>query len=207
MSSERAPLLEGKSMHITVASIHKPKAHEGPATAGRRDRRLRTAAPVAAGTSAARHRPQPAASGARGRGGTGQRTEPHRPPAPKAAAAPAPAPEPRPRNEPAAPAATAAPAAPRTEATNTDEARRSAHRDARAGTDRRVRPHVPKMKSHKAAQKRIGVTGSGKVVPRHGRGAATTSRSSRPAARAATPARAWSGGEHAAQVRRLLPYL
>jgi len=31
---ERAPLLEGKSMHITVASIHKPKAHEGPATAG-----------------------------------------------------------------------------------------------------------------------------------------------------------------------------
>jgi translation initiation factor IF-3 len=29
---ERAPLLEGKSMHITVASIHKPKAHEGPAT-------------------------------------------------------------------------------------------------------------------------------------------------------------------------------
>ena len=31
---ERAPLLEGKSMHITVGSIHKPKAHEGPATAG-----------------------------------------------------------------------------------------------------------------------------------------------------------------------------
>src|SRR5882672_3270495 len=31
---ERAPLLEGKSMHITVASIHKPKAHEGSATAG-----------------------------------------------------------------------------------------------------------------------------------------------------------------------------
>jgi translation initiation factor IF-3 len=31
---ERSPLLEGKSMHITVASIHKPKAHEGPASAG-----------------------------------------------------------------------------------------------------------------------------------------------------------------------------
>jgi translation initiation factor IF-3 len=30
---ERAPLLEGKSMHITVASVHKPKQHEGPATA------------------------------------------------------------------------------------------------------------------------------------------------------------------------------
>ena len=31
---ERAPLLEGKSMHITVASIHKPKAIETPAPGG-----------------------------------------------------------------------------------------------------------------------------------------------------------------------------
>jgi translation initiation factor IF-3 len=33
---ERAPLLEGKSMHITVASVHRPKSHEGstPATPG-----------------------------------------------------------------------------------------------------------------------------------------------------------------------------
>ena len=30
---ERAPLLEGKSMHVTVASLHKPKGHEGPASA------------------------------------------------------------------------------------------------------------------------------------------------------------------------------
>jgi translation initiation factor IF-3 len=29
--AERAPLLEGKSMHLTVASLHKPKEHEGPA--------------------------------------------------------------------------------------------------------------------------------------------------------------------------------
>jgi len=29
---ERAPLLEGKSMHITVASIHKPKSHDGSGT-------------------------------------------------------------------------------------------------------------------------------------------------------------------------------
>jgi translation initiation factor IF-3 len=28
---ERAPLLEGKSMHITMASTHKPKGHDGPA--------------------------------------------------------------------------------------------------------------------------------------------------------------------------------
>jgi len=29
--AERAPLLEGKSMHLTVASVHKPKEHEAPA--------------------------------------------------------------------------------------------------------------------------------------------------------------------------------
>jgi translation initiation factor IF-3 len=28
---ERAPLLEGKAMHVTVASVHKPKAHDGSA--------------------------------------------------------------------------------------------------------------------------------------------------------------------------------
>jgi translation initiation factor IF-3 len=28
---ERTPLLEGKSMHITMASIHKPKGHDAPA--------------------------------------------------------------------------------------------------------------------------------------------------------------------------------
>jgi translation initiation factor IF-3 len=29
--AERTPLLEGKSMHITMASLHKPKTHEAPA--------------------------------------------------------------------------------------------------------------------------------------------------------------------------------
>ena len=29
--AERTPLLEGKSMHITMASLHKPKVHEAPA--------------------------------------------------------------------------------------------------------------------------------------------------------------------------------
>jgi translation initiation factor IF-3 len=32
---ERAPLLEGKSMHITVASLHKPKTHDGAEAAPR----------------------------------------------------------------------------------------------------------------------------------------------------------------------------
>ena len=31
--AERTPLLEGKSMHITMASIHKPKGHDGPLAA------------------------------------------------------------------------------------------------------------------------------------------------------------------------------
>jgi translation initiation factor IF-3 len=33
--AERTPLLEGKSMHLTVASLHKPKEHEGPVRAPR----------------------------------------------------------------------------------------------------------------------------------------------------------------------------
>src|SRR3989441_7110438 len=33
--AERAPLLEGKSMHLTVASLHKPKEHEPTARPGR----------------------------------------------------------------------------------------------------------------------------------------------------------------------------
>jgi Translation initiation factor IF-3, C-terminal domain len=28
--AERTPLLEGKSMHITMASVHKPKGHDAP---------------------------------------------------------------------------------------------------------------------------------------------------------------------------------
>jgi translation initiation factor IF-3 len=33
--AERTPLLEGKSMHLTVASLHKPRDHEGPVRAAR----------------------------------------------------------------------------------------------------------------------------------------------------------------------------
>ena len=46
---ERTPLLEGKSMHITMASIHKPKGHDGPAprNADAADAREGTAAPPA----------------------------------------------------------------------------------------------------------------------------------------------------------------
>jgi len=44
---ERAPLLEGKSMHLTVASVHKPKEHEAPAKARQTD----SAAPATQATA------------------------------------------------------------------------------------------------------------------------------------------------------------
>ena len=62
------------------------------------------------------------------------------------------------------------------------------------------------MKSHKAAQKRIGVTGSGKVVRvKSWRGHHLEIKSSRRTRRHA--GNAIIGPEHAKQVRRLLPYL
>jgi large subunit ribosomal protein L35 len=65
---------------------------------------------------------------------------------------------------------------------------------------------VPKMKSHKAAQKRIGKTGSGKPVRvRSWRGHHLELKSSRRTRRYA--GKAVIGTEHREQVRRLLPYL
>ena len=65
---------------------------------------------------------------------------------------------------------------------------------------------MPKIKSHKAAAKRIGVTGSGKVIRvKSWRGHHLEIKSSRRTRRYA--GKAVIGGEHAAQVRRLLPYL
>lgn len=65
---------------------------------------------------------------------------------------------------------------------------------------------MPKMKSHKAAQKRIGVTGSGKVIRvRAWRGHHLEIKSSRRTRRYA--GKSIIGSTHAKQVRRLLPYL
>src|SRR5215210_855218 len=52
---ERAPLLEGKSMHVTVASLHKPKGHDAPAAPAKP-----AAQPEAAPAAAAK--PVPAAA-------------------------------------------------------------------------------------------------------------------------------------------------
>ena len=88
---ERMPLLEGKSMHVTVASTHKPKAHEAQSAADRAS----AAGPkqVAPNGQAADTQPTPAT------------------PAPAAAEAPAPA-EAQAAVEAAAPKAPATPTAP-----------------------------------------------------------------------------------------------
>jgi translation initiation factor IF-3 len=58
--AERAPLLEGKSMHLTVASLHKPKEHEA-AGRGRPTEDAAGAAMPAAEAPAATEAPAPAA--------------------------------------------------------------------------------------------------------------------------------------------------
>ena len=65
---------------------------------------------------------------------------------------------------------------------------------------------MPKMKSHKATQKRIGVTGSGKVIRvKAWRGHHLEIKSSRRTRRYA--GKAVLDPAHAEQIRRLLPYL
>ena len=65
---------------------------------------------------------------------------------------------------------------------------------------------MPKIKSHKAAQKRIGVTGSGKFVRVNAwSGHHLEIKSSRRTRRYA--GKSVIGAVHAKQVRRLLPYL
>jgi large subunit ribosomal protein L35 len=65
---------------------------------------------------------------------------------------------------------------------------------------------VPKIKSHKAAQKRIGVTGSGKPFRvKAWRGHHLEIKSSRRTRRYA--GKELMAGVHLKQVRRLLPYL
>lgn len=65
---------------------------------------------------------------------------------------------------------------------------------------------MPKMKSHKAAAKRLGATGSGKIIRvKSWRGHHLEIKSSRRTRRYA--GKAVVDPVHAKQVRRLLPYL
>jgi translation initiation factor IF-3 len=117
--AERAPLLEGKSMHLTVASLHKPKEHEAgqrprsgesegaaapaqPAATATPAAPAATAAPAQPGTSAPTATPAPAETPAPAAGT----------PAPAATPEPAATAEPAPASPPTAkPAAAAKPAA------------------------------------------------------------------------------------------------
>ena len=65
---------------------------------------------------------------------------------------------------------------------------------------------MPKLKTHKGTQKRIGVTGSGKPIRvKSWRGHHLEIKSSRRTRRYA--GKSIVGGVHAKQVKRLLPYL
>ena len=175
--AERTPLLEGKSMHITMASTHKPKGHDAPDRKHAPDVTPADATAETAGRARTEDR----------RGPTGRR---RRPTTPKKAPAETPAaPEPK---TAVAPAGRCRP----------DQRRRP----SRSPCKQESEASVPKMKSHKAAQKRIGVTGSGKVIRvKAWRGHHLEIKSSRRTRRYA--GKAIMEPEHAKQVRRLLPYL
>lgn len=65
---------------------------------------------------------------------------------------------------------------------------------------------MPKMKSHKAAQKRIGASGSGRIIRVNAwRGHHLEIKSSRRTRRYA--GKSLLSSEHTKQVKRLLPYL
>jgi translation initiation factor IF-3 len=97
---ERAPLLEGKSMHVTVASLHKPKTHDAPGAAPK---------PAAEGAPTPADEPQAPAPAAQPAVASARpaATEAPAAPAPQASATPAMAPAAAPATEPAAAPATA----------------------------------------------------------------------------------------------------
>jgi translation initiation factor IF-3 len=91
--AERTPLLEGKSMHITMASTHKPKSHEGPSPKGADEANGADATAVRATTAEAVAVPARPANGVP-RTEPATPTAPTTPPAPTTPTATKPAPEP-----------------------------------------------------------------------------------------------------------------
>jgi translation initiation factor IF-3 len=95
--AERTPLLEGKAMHITMASLHKPKTHDAPVRTGEGGEAqpapadaapvpaaTATPAPVAAATAATNGpAPQPARPAASAEPRTEARTNSQNAPAPE----------------------------------------------------------------------------------------------------------------------------
>ncbi len=274
---ERAPLLEGKSMHITVASTHKPKAieapkHEGGAPAAN-GADSASAIPAVEGAAPMRGIGRGSGSDTRGRSGTGRsrssgpgrgsgtsrssgtgrssghrpkqrhrpklrrRRQAQRPRRPNQRANQHRRPrrrwptfQPGHRRGPGRRRPRRRPARRRRRPARPSQAQLERRPNGRLGrpaqqsprrrprSDQPARPQpsprqrqesrtsVPKMKSHKAAAKRIGVTGSGKIVRvRAWRGHHLEIKSSRRTRRYA--GKSVIGKEQARQVRRLLPYL
>ncbi len=116
--AERAPLLEGKSMHLTVASLHKPKEHEAARPKGRDEAEngetAATEPPAPAQPATAAPTSAPAGTGAPAAAAATTATAPSAAPAAPAAAASRPAPTasaPAPAARTSEPSAAAAPAA------------------------------------------------------------------------------------------------
>jgi translation initiation factor IF-3 len=103
---ERAPLLEGKSMHLTVASLHKPKEHDAPIRPPRPEA-VTTANGTAAAAPSIAAADKPATPELTVAASAAADAIP-----PAAAQQKVPAPAPAAKAEPAAPAAKAEPAAP-----------------------------------------------------------------------------------------------
>jgi translation initiation factor IF-3 len=118
---ERAPLLEGKSMHLTFASLHKPKEHEAPVRPPRPEQPAPTeepasaeqATPVSVTRAAPAEQPQPATETAPAEQPAGEERTNGEIPAAAKAPEPAAAPEPAKAAKPAA--ATARATAPKSD--------------------------------------------------------------------------------------------
>jgi translation initiation factor IF-3 len=133
--AERTPLLEGKSMHITMASVHKPKVHEvtnrhdAESQNGRAEENIERAAPTAPSAPAAVEAPTEEA--------------PAQPPAQAEAVAPAAEAAPAPELAPVA--AAPEPAPPETEAPA--PAPRPAAAAPKASTTTKAAAAAPKTKT------------------------------------------------------------
>ncbi len=183
---ERAPLLEGKSMHITVASVHKPKFVEHPAKHGQPGNGERPAAeapapaaeapaPVAKAPAPAAEAPAPVAKA----------------PAPAAAATTTELPTAEaPAGEAAAPAESAVPAtAPEAEApaAKVPAAKVPAARAPAAPAKPAPRASATKAAA-KAAPVKAGAASSGQEATKPARASARTRKTSEPGAPAPAPA-------------------
>ena len=176
---ERAPLLEGKSMHLTVASLHKPKEHEAPVRPPRPDDAAADAGAGAAAPAAAAAVPATAAAATPTADAT--------PAAPTAATAPTAA------AAPATPAVASAPTAPAAPAPITEQATPAAATETEPKAAAPVAKATPAAKgtpiATKAATPAKEPAKTRTAAPTAARAAAATRTSSEPPASAPATSR------------------